>query len=194
MNHKPITLKVLNASLPDGKGWGWVFTLLFCILPLTACSKSTLAAPDSASVAPRDSLPNGMCVTLRLEDTTQQIIYLRAHPQVRQQPRQVVVSTPLTVITYERNDVVRHQPGKALTAGTSTAGLPASVKSASKMTEQILFFGLPKNSHISIETDTGLQWRDQDIEGDTYALVLTELPRGKYLVTMNATTFHVELK
>lgn len=171
-------------------------------LPLTACSKSTLSVdsvgasvPDSTAVVPYDSLPNnGMCVTLRMNDVTQQLIYLRSHPSVRQQARNLVVSTPLTVITYDRNDVVRHQPGKALLAGTSTAGLPALAKSESRMNERILFFGLPKNSHLNIATDTGLQWRDQDIKGDTYALLLSELPRGSYLVTMNATTFRVELK
>ena len=62
------------------------------------------------------------------------------------------------------------------------------------MDEMILFFGLPKGSHINIVTDSGLEWRDQDIEGITYALVLTELPRGKYIVSMNSTTFRVELK
>ena len=176
--------------------------ILFGLLPLTACSKNTLAtvstiasASDTASVAKRDSLPNnGICVTLRMEDGTQQLIYLRAHPQVRQQPRQMVVSAPLTTITYDRNDVVRHQPGKALTAGTSTAGLPAAAKSPSPLNERILFFGLPKNSHINILTDAELQWLDKDIDGDTYALLLSELPRGRYIVTLNATTFRLELK
>ena len=176
--------------------------ILLVVLPLTACSKatlavgrSTMAVSDSAAVAPRDSLPNnGMCVTLRMEDGTQQLIYLRAHPNVRQMPRQVVVSTPLTSITYERNDVVRHQPGKALLAGTSTAGLPASVKGVGNMNERILFFGLPKDSHINIVTDTGIQWRDEDLEGDTFALVLTDLPRGRYIISVNSTTFRIELK
>ncbi len=172
------------------------------VLPLTACSKatlavgrSTMAVSDSAAVAPRDSLPNnGMCVTLRMEDGTQQLIYLRAHPQVRQLQRQVVVSTPLTTITYEQDAVVRHQQGKALTAGTSTSGLPAAAKSKSAMNERILFFGLPENSHITIVTDTELQWLDKDIEGDTYALMLSELPRGRYLVTINSVNIRVELK
>ena len=172
------------------------------ILPLTACSKSTLSVDssaasvlDSATVVPYDSLPNnGMCVTLRMNDVTQQLIYLRTHPAVRQQARNLTVSTPLTVITYDRNDVVRHQPGKALLAGTSTAGLPAMAKAESRMNERILFFGLPKGSHINIATDTGLQWRDQDIEGDTYDLLLTELPRGRYLISVNSITFRVELK
>lgn len=176
--------------------------ILLVVLPLTACSKatlavgrSTMAVSDSAAVAPRDSLPNnGMCVTLRMEDGTQQLIYLRAHPNVRQMPRQVVVSTPLTSITYERNDVVRHQQGKALTAGTSTSGLPAAAKSKSAMNERILFFGLPERSHITIVTDTELQWLDKDIEGDTYALMLSELPRGRYLVTINSVNIRVELK
>ena len=181
----------------------FLFTAIFFgILPLTACSKitltagsSTMAASDSSSIAPRDSLPNnGMCVTLRMRDTTQQLIYLRSHPSVRVQPRQAMVSTPLTTITYERNDVLYHQSGKALLAGTSTAGLPASVKAANNMNEQILFFGLPEGSHINIMTDSGLEWRDEDLEGNTYALVLTELPRGKYIVSMNATTFRIELK
>ena len=179
----------------------FIFAILLGILPMTACSKTTLAAGttaaavDTTAVAPRDSLPNnGMCVTLRMEDGTQQLIYLRVHPAVRQQPRQMVVSTPLTTITYERNDVVRHQPGKALLAGTSTAGLPAAAKSLDRMNERILFFGLPKNSHINIVTDTNLQWRDEDIEGDTYALILTQLPRGSYIISMNATVFRVELK
>lgn len=114
--------------------------------------------------------------------------------KVRLLPRQTVVSTPLTTITYERNDVTRHQPGKALLAGTSTAGLPASAKTAGNMDEMILFFGLPKGSHINIVTDSGLEWLDKDIKGTTYALVLTELPRGKYIVSMNSTTFRVELK
>lgn len=176
--------------------------LLLGILPLTACSKITMSVDpsvasvrDTTSVVPYDSLPNnGLCATLRMEDGTQQLIYTRSHPAVRQQARQIIVSTPLTIITYERNDVVRHQPGKALLAGTSTAGLPASAKAASTLNERILFFGLPKDSHLNITTDTGLQWRDQDIKGDTYALLLSELPRGSYLVTMNATTFRVELK
>lgn len=174
--------------------------LLLGILPLTACSRSTLpvavpAVSDTLSVAVRDSLPNsGMCVTLRMTGGTQQLIYLRTHPAVRRQPRQTVVSTPLTVITYEGNDVVHLQPGQALLAGTSTAGLPASAIAAGTMNERILFFGLPSGSHISIVTDNGLQWRDQDIEGDTYALMLNELPRGRYTVTVNSITFRVELK
>ena len=180
----------------------FITAILLGILPLTACSyttvsagSSTVSASDTSSVAVRDSLPdNGKCVTLRMIDATQILIYLRVHPMVKQQPRQMTVSTPLTTITYQRNDVVRHQPGKALLAGTSTAGLPASVKAAGNINEQILFFGLPQGSHLNITTDTGLQWRDQDIEGNTYALVLTELPRGKYIVSMNAITFHVELK
>ena len=179
-----------------------LMALILGILPLTACSTTTLTAggaaavaADSLSVVVRDSLPsNGKCVTLRMNDATQQLVYLRIHPQVRLLPRQTVVSTPLTTITYERNDVTRHQPGKALLAGTSTAGLPASAKTAGNMDEMILFFGLPKGSHINIVTDSGLEWRDQDIEGTTYALVLTELPRGKYIVSMNSTTFRVELK
>ena len=172
------------------------------ILPLTACSTTMLsagsaaiAASDTSSVAVRDSLPNnGKCVTLRMNDATQQLVYLRIHPQVRLLPRQTVVSTPLTTITYERNDVTRHQPGKALLAGTSTAGLPASAKTAGNMDEMILFFGLPEGSHINIVTDSGLEWLDKDIKGTTYALVLTELPPGKYIVSMNATTFRVELE
>ena len=186
-----------------------LYIILFLgIPPLTACSKTTVSATnDSAATATAavavsvsdttstDPLPNnGMCVTLRMNDATQQLIYLRTHPSVRQQPRQTVVSSPLTVITYERNDVVRHQPGKALLAGTSTAGLPTSAKATDRMKERIFFFGLPKDSHISIVTDSGLQWLDQDIKGDTYALVLTELPHGRYIVTMNSTTFQVELK
>lgn len=181
----------------------YLFTaILFGILPLTACSNVTLSAgssavsaSDSSSVTIRDSLPNnGMCVTLRMRDATQQLIYLRIHPSVRVQPRQMMVTTPLTTITFDRNDVLYHQSGKALLAGTSTAGLPASVKAANNMNEQILFFGLPEGSHINIMTDSGLEWRNEDIEGNTYALVLTELPRGKYIVSMNATTFRVELK
>lgn len=176
--------------------------IILGILPLTACSTTMLsagsaaiAASDTSSVAVRDSLPNnGKCVTLRMNDATQQLVYLRIHPQVRLLPRQTVVSTPLTTITYERNDVTRHQPGKALLAGTSTAGLPASAKTAGNMDEMILFFGLPKGSHINIRTASGLQWLDKDIKGSTYALVLTELPPGKYIVSMNATTFRVELK
>lgn len=177
--------------------------ILLGILLLTACSKTTLSAGGSSvsssmgitSVATRDSLPNnGMCVTLRMRDATQQLVYFRIHPTVKQDPKQTVVSTPLTTITYDGYDVVRQQPGKALLGGTSTAGLPPSVLAAGSMNEQILFFDLPKGSHLNIRTDSGLQWRDQDIEGNTYALVLTELPRGKYIITMNATTFRVELK
>lgn len=176
--------------------------LLLCVLPLTACSKTILSAgasdvPVSAtsSVVASDSLPdNGMCVTLRMSGGTQQLVYLRTHPTVKRQPRQTVVSTPLTVVTYQGNDVIHLQSGKALLAGTSTAGLPASVTAGNRMNECILFFGLPRDSHISIVTESGLQWRDQDIEGDTYALVLTELPRGRYTVTVNSITFSVALK
>ena len=180
-----------------------LFTVLVLgILSLTACSKSTLSAGGSSasasgitSVAARDSLPNnGMCVTLRMRDATQQLACFRVHPTVKQDPKQTVVSTPLTTITYDGYDVVRQQPGKALLAGTSTAGLPASATAAGSMNEQILFFGLPKGSHLNIMTESGLQWQDKDIEGNTYALVLTELPRGKYVISMNATTFRVELK
>ena len=176
--------------------------LLFAILSLTSCSKAVLpesgakvAGSAQTSAAGSDALPNnGMCVTLRMDDGTQQLVYMRVHPTVQLLPQQMVVSTPLTSITYERNDVVRHQPGKALMAGTSTKSLPAAVTAVGNTNEQILFFGLPKGSHLSIMTDAGLQWRDQDIESDTYALVLTELPRGKYLVIMNAITFRVELR
>ncbi len=176
-------------------------TALLGILPLTACSVSTSSAGTStmtASVIPTvaagDSLPNNLCVTLRLRDNTQQLIYLRTHPAVRQQPRQTVVSAQLTSITYESDDIIRYQSGKALTTGTSTAGLPEAVKKAGVMGEYIVFLGLPDNSHITILTDSELQWRDQDIEGSTYALALSELPRGKYIVTINSTTFRVELK
>lgn len=193
---------IINAPITNlsfGRGCGWVVTLMLCILPLTACSHTTMsvgsAAADSSATAEQDSLPNnGRCVTLRMNDGTQQLIYLRTHPAVKHLPRQTQVSTMLTVITYNQGDVVRYQQGKALLAGTSTKGLPASAKSASTLNEQILFFGLPRNSHITIVTDSDLQWRDEDIEGSTYALSLTELPRGSYLVTVNSTTFRVELK
>ncbi|MCR5679248.1 MAG: hypothetical protein K6G08_03420 [Prevotella sp.] len=178
-------------------------TVLLGILPLTACSVTTTSAGSSATtsstsvvttVAAGDSLPNSLCVTLRMRDNTQQLVYLRTHPAVRPQPRNTVVSAQLTSITYDSNDIVRYQSGKALTAGTSTAGLPEAAKRAGFAGEYILFFGLPDGSHITIVTDSGLQWRDQDIEGDTYALALSELPRGKYIVSLNATTFRVELK
>ena len=170
-------------------------------LSLTSCSSMKLAggsaaiASDTASVAALNALPNnGMCVTLRMNDTTQQLIYLRVHPQVQRLPQQTIVSTPLTTIIFESQDVVYSQLGKALMAGTSAAGLSAAVTAVDNMNERMFFFGLPKGSHINIQTEEGLQWRDQDIEGSTYALVLTELPRGKYLVSMNSINFHVELK
>ena len=170
-------------------------------LSLTSCSSMKLAggsaaiASDTASVAALNALPNnGMCVTLRMNDTTQQLIYLRVHPQVQRLPQQTIVSTPLTTIIFESQDVVYSQLGKALMAGTSAAGLPTAVTAVDNMNERMFFFGLPKGSHINIQTEEGLQWRDQDIEGSTFALVLTELPRGKYLVSMNSINFHVELK
>lgn len=100
----------------------------------------------------------------------------------------------MTTVTYERQDVTFQQQGKALLPDTSTAGMPPSVKNAGNIDEMILFFGLPEGSHINIRTASGLQWLDKDIKGTTYALVLTELPPGKYIVSMNATTFRVELE
>lgn len=52
--------------------------MILGILPLTACSATTLragsaaaVAADSSSVAVRDSLPsNGKCITLRMDDAT----------------------------------------------------------------------------------------------------------------------------
>lgn len=171
-------------------------------LLLAACSTTTLTsgntatvAEDTLSVAVRDSLPsNGKCITLHMNDATQQLVYLRLSPRVKLQPRQVVVSVPMTTITYERQDVTFQQQGKALLPDTSTAGMPPSVKNAGNIDEMILFFGLPEGSHINIRTASGLQWLDKDIKGTTYALVLTELPPGKYIVSMNATTFRVELE
>lgn len=171
-------------------------------LLLAACSTTTLTsgntatvAEDTLSVAVRDSLPsNGKCITLHMNDATQQLVYLRHSPRVKLQPRQVVVSAPMTTVTYERQDVIHQQHGKALLPRTSTAGMPPSVKTAGNIDEMILFFGLPKGSHINIRTASGLEWRDQDIEGNTYALILTELPRGKYIISMNATTFRLELE
>lgn len=175
--------------------------LILGTLSLTCCTSMKLAggsaavAADTASIAALDALPNnGMCVTLRMSDATQQLIYLRVHPMVQRLPRKTVISTPLTAITFESQDVVNCQPGKALMAGTSAAGLPTAVTAVDNMNERMYFFGLPKGSHLTIMTEAGLQWRDQDIEGSTFALVLTELPRGKYLVSMNSINFHVELK
>ena len=179
----------------------FLMAMILGILPLTACSTATLtaggaaAAADTSSVAVRDSLPsNGKCITLHMNDATQQLVYLRHSPRVKLQPRQVVVSAPMTTITYDHQDVIYQQHGKALLPRTSTAGMPPSVKTAGNIDEMILFFGLPKGSHINIRTASGLQWLDKDIKGTTYALVLTELPPGKYIVSMNATTFRVELE
>ena len=180
----------------------FLMAMILGILPLTACSTTTLragsaaaVAADSSSVTVRDSLPsNGKCITLHMNDATQQLVYLRHSPRVKLQPRQVVVSAPMTTVTYERQDVTFQQQGKALLPDTSTAGMPPSVKNAGNIDEMILFFGLPEGSHINIRTASGLQWLDKDIKGTTYALVLTELPPGKYIVSMNATTFRVELE
>ena len=180
----------------------FLMAMILGILPLTACSTTTLragsaaaVAADSSSVTVRDSLPsNGKCITLRMDDATQQLVYLRHSPRVKLQPREVVVSAPMTTITYDHQDVIYQQHGKALLPRTSTAGMPPSVKTAGNIDEMILFFGLPKGSHINIRTASGLEWRDQDIEGNTYALILTELPRGKYIISMNATTFRLELE
>ena len=193
----------MNSEQVKNKKQIFLAALLPALLLLVSCSKSMVlagrwaadAVPGSISAAVRDSLPdNGLCVSLRMIDGTQQLIYTRIHPTVQRQPRQMVVSSLLTSVSYDRNDVVYHQPGKALLAGTSTAGLPSTVLSAGIVSEQILFFGLPRNSHLTIMTDTGIQWRDQDVETGTYALVLSDLPRGRYLVTMNSITFHVELR
>lgn len=179
----------------------FLMAMILGILPLTACSTATLtaggaaAAADTSSVAVRDSLPsNGKCITLHMNDATQQLVYLRHSPRVKLQPRQVVVSAPMTTITYDHQDVIYQQHGKALLPRTSTAGMPPSVKNAGNIDEMILFFGLPEGSHINIRTASGLEWLDKDIKGTTYALVFTELPPGKYIVSMNATTFCVELK
>ena len=186
--------------------------LLLGLLMLAACSKTTLSsgnAPQSAAEATTAAtavnaaaaksakaitLSPNLCTTLRMEDSTQQLIYLRSHAAVKHDPQQTILSNTLTSITYATGDVKHYQQGLALITGTAIASLPPTATDKSNMDERILFFGLPKGSHLNIMTVSGLQWRDQDIETDTYVLSLTELPRGKYRITLNGISFFVELK